>query len=693
MNPRRKYFGFSFIPEAHFPATVIIVALAVFGLYAFLSISNYQTALKQELAVHEAALDRSAIEVGTFFEGRFALLRELADVSAAELSNKEELDKEIDAFLQRNQEFEKIRISDSQGQDITVRSRFFTAGKEDLGDARGSEGFEKGRRGESFVGTVYVDANAIPSTEFSFPIISEGNTVIGVMLADLDLRRVWDAVSQIPAGEKGRVYVVDNKGNLAAHPDRQFALTTANLTSRPPVKEIQDVLKSGLLKKSEGEYINEKDDLVYALAKSLPFGWGIIIEEPKSDFFRSSTAILQLNGAVVAIIALLIFFLFLGSRSFLAVFRELDEERNTKEEIITNLSDGLIHISREGRILLTNRRALDLLFLKKDPTSAKFNRDTPDLPTMGLLGPILFPDNAPDGIFSDIKPTREFNFNEPQEIHLEVDTIPIQGGREIILLVRDVTRERVLSRLKTEFISIAAHQLRTPLSAVKWTLRVILDGDAGKISTAQREYLESTYDVNERMIKLVNDLLNVSRIEEGRFEYQFREEDILAMIETAAWPYKELAGKKGISMLLEKPKAPLPLVVLDKDRFQMIIQNLLENAISYTPAGGIIKIALAEEQGEIGISVSDTGIGIPMSDQKRLFGKFYRSEGAVKMNPHGSGLGLFIARNIVLRHGGTISVKSEVGKGTTFHFTVPKAGPSKKRRAETAAPKEFIREF
>lgn len=693
MSPRRKYFGFSFVPEAHFHATVIIVALAVFGLYLFLSISNYRAALKQELALHEAVLDRSAIEVGDFFEGRFALLRELADVSATELSDKKTLEKQIDAFLQRNQEFEKIRISDSQGKDIIVRSRLFTAGQEDLGNAAGNEGFQKGMQGESFVGTVYVDTNAIPSTEFSFPIVLEGNTIIGVMFADLDLRRVWDAVSQIPVGKEEKVYVVDNKGNLAAHPDRQFALTTANLTSRPLVKEVQDIFKSGSFKKIEGEYLNEKGNLVYALAEPLPFGWGIVIEEPKSDFFKSSTEIFQLSGAVAAIIALLVFFLFLGSRTFLAVFRELGEERNTKEEIIANLSDGLIHISRGGKILLTNKRARDLLFLKKDPTSVKLDDDTLNLQTMGLLKSILFPDDAPGGIFLDIKPTREFNFTEPQEIHLEVDTIPIQAGREIILLVRDVTRERVLSRLKTEFISIAAHQLRTPLSAIKWTLRVILDGDAGKISAAQREYLESTYDVNERMIKLVNDLLNVSRIEEGRFEYQFREEDILSVIEAAAWPYKELAGKKDIAILLEKPQAPLPLVVLDKDRFQMVIQNLLENAISYTPAGGVIKVALSEEHDEIGISISDTGIGIPNSDQKRLFGKFYRSEGAIKMNPHGSGLGLFIARNIVLRHGGTISVKSEVGKGTTFHFTVPKSGPSKKHQTEPPVSKEFIREF
>jgi len=202
---------------------------------------------------------------------------------------------------------------------------------------------------------------------------------------------------------------------------------------------------------------------------------------------------------------------------------------------------------------------------------------------------------------------------------------------------------------------------------------MILDGDLGPITGEQRDFLEKTYVSNERMISLINDLLNVTRIEEGKHLYNLilvNLEDLTANIVSS---YTEIAKRKSLTLEYEKPDKKLPQVKVDVEKIRLVISNLIENAIKYTPVKGTIKVKVSLEDGRVQVAVKDTGVGILKEQQERIFTKFFRGANVMRMETEGTGLGLFIAKNIVETHGGKIWFESEEGKGTTFIFNLSEA--------------------
>lgn len=232
-------------------------------------------------------------------------------------------------------------------------------------------------------------------------------------------------------------------------------------------------------------------------------------------------------------------------------------------------------------------------------------------------------------------------------------------------------RDKEISKMKSEFLSIAAHQLRTPLSALKWVLYMVIEGDTGPLKKPQKELLKKGYEANERMVALVNDLLDVVRIEEGRFDYRFEKSSVEVIIQSIIKEIKVVADQKGVQLSLLKSTRRLPEVVVDPVKFRLAIANIIDNAVQYTMAGGQVDVELALKGNEILISVRDTGVGIPREQLSRVFTKFFRAGNAVRMQTVGSGLGLFIAKNIIEKHGGKIWIESIEGKGTTVYFTIP----------------------
>ena len=228
-----------------------------------------------------------------------------------------------------------------------------------------------------------------------------------------------------------------------------------------------------------------------------------------------------------------------------------------------------------------------------------------------------------------------------------------------------------ISKIKSQFVSVAAHQLRTPLSAVKWTLRLLLDGDVGKMSKEQDDFLERGYQTNERMINLVNDLLDVSRIEEGRFGYNFQEVEIANIIRKAIAEVSIVAAKRNIKINFRQLIPEDLRIVADPERVRTIVINLLDNAVNYSEPGDEVVVTVGEEGDSLKVSIEDNGIGIPDSEFDKVFSRFYRASNAVRLQTDGSGLGLFIVQNIVNRHGGRIWFESKEGQGTSFFFTIP----------------------
>ncbi len=228
---------------------------------------------------------------------------------------------------------------------------------------------------------------------------------------------------------------------------------------------------------------------------------------------------------------------------------------------------------------------------------------------------------------------------------------------------------RELDAQKSEFISVVAHQLRTPLSGLKWTLRMITSGELGPLSPDQKAFLEKSYDSNERMIALVNDMLGANRLESGKLQYNFVPMDITTLVDSVLFDMKAEAKRKGIKISVSKEEN-LPLVEADPEKIRQVFQNLLENAIKYTIKDGDIEIKIKRDGDFLLISVSDRGIGIPQEQQVNIFTRFFRGANAVKMETDGSGLGLFVVKNLIEKHRGKTWFESEVGEGSTFYFTL-----------------------
>ena len=346
---------------------------------------------------------------------------------------------------------------------------------------------------------------------------------------------------------------------------------------------------------------------------------------------------------------------------------ESEEERDKTLAIFENFPEGLLFLDQKNRISSINPGLRN--FFELDPEKvigekiAELEKESP----LNFLVNILGTTSA--GAYK-----KELELKE--NLILEISTIPVmrvKGKIGTLVILRNITREKTVERLKTEFVSISAHQLRTPLSAVKWTLKMILDGDLGKISEEQHEFLLKTYKSNERMIRLVNDLLNVTRIEEGRFLYNVKSQNIIKIAQEVINSCSVLAKRKKIALKFQEPKSKIPKVKIDTEKINIVIQNLIDNAIRYTKNNGKINISVKylKDQKNILVSVKDTGIGIPKNQEKRIFKRFFRGVEAIKMETMGTGLGLFIAKNIVEAHGGKIWFESVENKGTTFYFTIP----------------------
>jgi PAS domain S-box-containing protein len=259
----------------------------------------------------------------------------------------------------------------------------------------------------------------------------------------------------------------------------------------------------------------------------------------------------------------------------------------------------------------------------------------------------------------------------------EAQVSPILDSQgEVLYFVgieRDITRAKEIDRMKTEFISLASHQLRTPLSAMKWFLEMLLNGDAGKLNDEQREFVVNVEQSNNRMVELVNSLLNVSRIESGRIIVEPKPTNLKDLIDEVLTEVKAQYADKKQSIIFNI-HSDLPLIPLDKKLIRQVYLNLLTNAMKYSPPETDIIVIVSKENDMIISQITDNGYGIPHNEQDHIFTKFYRATNAVKKETEGNGLGLYLVQSIVESSGGKIWFTSGDQKGTSFFFTIPLIG-------------------
>jgi len=247
-----------------------------------------------------------------------------------------------------------------------------------------------------------------------------------------------------------------------------------------------------------------------------------------------------------------------------------------------------------------------------------------------------------------------------------------ENRRVLVQLRHSNKRLKELDETKDDFISMASHQLRTPLTSVKGYLSLVLEGDAGTIKPAQRQLLNQAFTSSQRMVYLISDLLNVSRLKTGKFIIDPSAINLADVITDEVEQLKETASSRDIELSYAKPKH-FPTLMFDETKIRQVIMNFMDNAIYYTRPKGHIRVKLIDKPTTIELRVVDNGIGVPRAEQPHLFTKFYRAGNARKARPDGTGLGLFMAKKVIAAQGGALIFESHEGKGSTFGFSFSKS--------------------
>lgn len=373
----------------------------------------------------------------------------------------------------------------------------------------------------------------------------------------------------------------------------------------------------------------------------------------------------------------------------LNILEDLTEEKKVAETaklknaaLVESIGEGIIAMDENLCVMTMNPAAEKIMSFNAKKSIGKKFYDLWDM--TDETGTILELKDRP--IYQALRGKKTFSNKYSyinaagKQIHVSLLITPIWYGEKIIGVIdafRDISKEREIDRAKTEFVSLASHQLRTPLSATKWSAELLGSEKTGALNTSQKKLLHNIYISNERMIELVGALLNVSRIDMGTFSIKPIPTDIVALIDAAIAELSFLFKKKKIQ-LEKKYDQTMPKLEIDPELMRVILQNLLSNALKYTPQQGKITIALAQKEKKLILSIADTGYGIPKNQQEKIFTKLFRADNIRTKETEGTGLGLYIVKSIIDKTDGKIWFESEENKGSAFHIALPLTGMKEK---------------
>jgi len=348
--------------------------------------------------------------------------------------------------------------------------------------------------------------------------------------------------------------------------------------------------------------------------------------------------------------------------------KELNLEKVKLSKIAENMSTGAMLIDKFGKVIFLNQPARQFINFHEDHYNGSLEK--------------LY------STFSDY-PISEYVKQCIHNVSLEIDNIEINesyfhilfqgisgedGAAGLLVWINDVTQEKILERSKTELVAVASHQLRTPLTVTKGNTEILLDESYGPLNEEQRNIIEQTHESNENMIGLVNQMLDITKIEQGEFSFQLLDVCVTDVLERVIKEMTPHAIEKNIVIEYNPPDSVTPNIKAEETRLYQVFQNLIDNAIKYSQTAkkqSVIFISIKSTKNKLRISVRDEGIGIPIKDQSHLFSRFYRASNAEMSFIDGTGLGLYIVQSIVRSFNGEINFTSEENKGTIFTVELP----------------------
>jgi len=522
-------------------------------------------------------------------------------------------------LLERDEFVSGLSYLDSSGKE-RVRTFPLEVDRIDSGiDLSRSMEFTRARAEQRYLGRVYFQRGSRPHMRISVAERAPGR---GVVVAEIDLRPVRQVIDRARVGTAGYAYAVDSRGELVTHPDIDLVLRHTSFASLPQVRA---ALHGGAKAPVDGATIGRDQDgtkVLSAFQTVEPLGWRVFVEEPLSEAFA------PLKSAIWRTALLLVAFLLLAIATSVLLARRLVRPIESIQAAAAKIGSGALN----QRIETPSNDELGAL-------AEEFNRMAARL----------------QGSYSSLE-------QKVQERTRELATA--------LGALDEKSRElEAASRHKSEFLANMSHELRTPLNAIIGFSQVLGEKLFGEVNAKQEEYLDDILSSANHLLALINDILDLSKVEAGQLELEVAPFSMREALERGVVMVRERAMKEGVQVALATNPG-VDLVTGDERRIKQVIFNLLSNAVKFTPAGGAVDVRATQVNGEVRVSVADTGPGIAAEDHERIFEEFQQTAAGVEQR-EGTGLGLALSRRLVELHGGRIWVDSEPGKGSTFVFTLP----------------------
>lgn len=343
--------------------------------------------------------------------------------------------------------------------------------------------------------------------------------------------------------------------------------------------------------------------------------------------------------------------------------------------ILASITDGVAVSDEHGQLTVVNDATARILHLDKETLVGQ----SPEVLFAG------FPEQEGQQVLNVIKElserSRQQKCSSPTSVMLHQDgqviqaaCMPMHDERQAfagtVIVLRDVTREQEIAQAKNEFVSIVAHELRTPMTSIKGYIDLILQGAVGEVNQGQQHFLGIAKSNVDRLSELISDMLDTARIDAGRVRLELEPIQIAELVNGVCESIAETIRERELVLVIEDAP-PLPVIQADRNRVIQVLTNLLSNAYRYTLPGGEIRVSMGRDETNVWVSVADTGIGIAVQDREKIFEPFYRANQELVSQQPGTGLGLPIVNSLIEMHGGTITLETELGQGSTFRFTLP----------------------
>lgn len=507
----------------------------------------------------------------------------------------------------------------------------------------------------------------------------EKDKLLGILNLTIYLDNFYVWSRSLNTDPNSVLYFVDQKGQVVGNLNHSVEGEIADYANVPTVQK--------LLHGEEGVDILfnpvEKTESVSAYYKIGKYNWGVVAAQELSEAF------LERDNQLRQIALFLIIFMIISASILYLLYRLfflVNKYQYQEKILLESIGDGVFVINLDFRIILWNKAAGMITGLTPQEVigkkcldifkfvHAKTHRDRTH----------LIQESIRKGEIKHLDSNTLMVINNGRKIPIGDSAAPIfsRSGKVegAIVVFQDKTSEQDLNQAKDEFLSIAAHQLRTPLGIMRWNLEMLLKRKTSHLSQEVRLTLDDMYKNNLNLIKLVNDLLDVSRINQNRVTNKPQFTDILPLLKEILEERKKEIKAKKINLKIQVLKKKIPKIKVDPDLFRQVLRNLISNAIKYNRIKGSIGIEFKKGNKSLLFTIKDSGIGIPKKQQEKVFEKFSRADNAVSLGIAGTGLGLFVVKSYISLWRGKIWLESEKNKGTTVYFTIPYEKNSRRRR-------------